>query len=91
MHHAHLATFYSLITNPAERGKGVAKQLFLKGIELLPERTEFLLLQVQTDNEPAKAMFSKLGFKEYGLLPKAFKRDGEYKDNVLMFRPRSLE
>ncbi len=90
MHHSHIATIYSLMVKPGQRGKGIATKLVKKAIELLPRETEILLLQTQCDNTAAQELFKKLGFEEYGYLPKAFKRDGKYKDNILMYRARAL-
>lgn len=86
MHHHHIARFYSLIVHPEHREKGIATLLLDEAIELLLDRIEMLLLQVQHDNKPAQKLFQKLGFKKYGYLPNAFKRNGEYKDNVLMYK-----
>jgi len=84
MHHSHLATFYSLIVDPGSRGKGIASRLVEEAIKALPPGIEILKIQIQHDNNPSLVLFEKLGFKEYGRLPRAFKRAGEYKDNVLL-------
>ncbi len=86
MHHAHVATLYSLIVKPSKRGKGIATKLVKKAVEMLPAETELLLLQTQHDNTTAQGFFKKLGFKEYGYLPKAFKRNNKYKDNILLYK-----
>ena len=42
-------------------------------------------LGVYSDNEPARAMYTKSGFKEYGMNPRAFKlTDGTYCDEIIM-------
>ena len=42
-------------------------------------------LGVFSDNEPAKALYQKCGFKEYGVNPRAFKlKDGTYRDEIIM-------
>ncbi len=86
MHHAHIATLYSLVVAPEARKQGIAKGLCRKAIESLPKSTEILLLEVQHDNKPAVSLFKGLGFKKYGRLKNAFKKNGEYKDNILMFK-----
>ncbi|MCX6802922.1 MAG: N-acetyltransferase [Candidatus Diapherotrites archaeon] len=84
--HAHLASIYSLAVDPAQRGKGIAQALVKEALKTLPERIEIVLVEVQHDNEPAKSLFAKAGFKQYGYLPNAFKQGGKYKDNILMQR-----
>lgn len=84
MHHEHIATIYSLIVDPSHRGKGIATKLIEHTIKKLPKRIEILLLQTQHDNTEAQSLFKKLGFEEYGYLHNAFKRNGQYKDNILM-------
>jgi len=76
-------TIADFLQRPGERGKGIATKLVERAVEMLPAKTELLLLQTQHDNATAQGFFKKLGFKEYGYLPKAFKRNGEYKDCCL--------
>ena len=42
-------------------------------------------LGVFSDNDRAKHMYEKMGFKEYGMNPRAFKlKDGTYRDEIIM-------
>jgi RimJ/RimL family protein N-acetyltransferase len=39
---------------------------------------------VVSDNQPARRLYERLGFLEYGLEKKALKQDGRYSDELLM-------
>ena len=42
-------------------------------------------LGVFSDNDRARALYKKFGFKEYGMNPRAFKlKDGTYRDEIIM-------
>ena len=42
-------------------------------------------LGVYSDNDRARHMYKKMGFKEYGMNPRAFKlQDGTYRDEIIM-------
>jgi len=42
-------------------------------------------LGVYSDNDRARHMYKKMGFKEYGMNPRAFKlKDGTYRDEIIM-------
>ena len=42
-------------------------------------------LGVFSDNDRARHMYKKMGFKEYGMNPRAFKlKDGTYRDEIIM-------
>lgn len=42
-------------------------------------------LGVFSDNDRARHMYTKMGFKEYGMNPRAFKlKDGTYRDEIIM-------
>ena len=42
-------------------------------------------LGVFSDNDIARHMYKKMGFKEYGMNPRAFKlKDGTYRDEIVM-------
>ena len=43
------------------------------------------ILGVYSDNDRARHMYKKMGFKEYGMNPRAFKlKDGTYRDEIIM-------
>ena len=42
-------------------------------------------LGVYSDYDRARHMYKKMGFKEYGMNPRAFKlKDGTYRDEIIM-------
>lgn len=42
-------------------------------------------LGVYSDNDRARHMYNKMGFREYGMNPRAFKlKDGTYRDEIIM-------
>ena len=47
---------------------------------------ELLWLQVYTVNKPAIHLYSKMGFKESGIVKNYFKQDGCYYDNMTMVK-----
>ncbi|MFA6492685.1 MAG: GNAT family N-acetyltransferase [Patescibacteria group bacterium] len=44
------------------------------------------ILRVFSDNEIAKKLYQKLGFKEYGNLPNGLYRKDKYSDNIEMYK-----
>ena len=84
--HEHITTLYSLIVDERQRGKGIAKAMMDYAFKHLPEGTEIVVLQVQHDNLAAQSLFDRFGFQRYGYLPKAFRKNGEYKDNILLHK-----
>ena len=47
---------------------------------------EILVLDVFDVNQPAKALYRKMGFKEVGRIPKGIHKDGRYMDLIRMTR-----
>lgn len=69
---------------PTARGKGVARTLCEGVIEIARRRVEILQLTVTATNEPARRLYSNLGFLEFGLERRARRVDDRYYDDVLM-------
>lgn len=71
------------------RGEGVGKILLqqlvlevkkqLKGVKIIT-------LEVFANNPVAMALYTKLGFREYGRLPQGIKHRGKYVDAILMYK-----
>ena len=58
----------NVAVHPDYRRRGIAEQLCLGLVEALKERgNHCLTLEVRASNEPAKALYEKLGFVQVGL------------------------
>lgn len=71
------------------RGQGLGQKIMeltiKESIKKMP-KLQIIDLEVFDKNIIGKNLYKKLGFIEYGLLPKALKRKGEYDDAVLMYK-----
>ncbi|WP_079529276.1 GNAT family N-acetyltransferase [Halobacillus hunanensis] len=82
---SHKASILAMYVHPECRGQGAGEMLlekaiqFAKGIGL-----EILQLSVVKDNLPAKKLYEKVGFREYGIEHKAIKIEDRYLDEILM-------
>jgi ribosomal protein S18 acetylase RimI-like enzyme len=81
---AHKALLVGMYVRPGARGAGVGRRLAETIIEFARPRVELIQLAVVSDNEPARRLYERLGFLEYGLEKKALKQDGRYSDELLM-------
>ncbi|MFH0773703.1 MAG: GNAT family N-acetyltransferase [bacterium] len=71
------------------RGKGIGTLLMRKTIEEGVKHIEglkIITLGVFGNNPIAKELYEKMGFKEYGLLPRGIRHKGEFVDHVWMYR-----
>jgi len=79
-------SLFSIIVHPEMRGKGVGKQI-LEEIKVRAKRdfaVSLLHLEVYRDN-PARRLYLKAGFEEYGVHSNFLKEeDGTYRDKILM-------
>jgi RimJ/RimL family protein N-acetyltransferase len=67
------------------RGKGAGTTLLKEMIRRCKGKFEILELEVFAGNQPARRLYEKFGFKEYGSRPNSVKRDGKYFDEKLMY------
>ena len=67
------------------RSRGIGKALLAAAIEECRKKFDSLELTVLTNNEPAIRLYSKFGFRKYGMRPSAIKRGGKYFDEHLMY------
>lgn len=76
----HKANILAMYVNPKIRGLGVGKELLTEAINKAKtiETIEKLNLTVVTTNEKAKKLYTKLGFKVFGLEEKALKISDTY-------------
>lgn len=82
----HKADICRVFVHPEARGRGVARQLLLELIRLVQSWTgmEQLRLAVNAANEPARRLYSSLGFEVYGTERESLKWNGVYYDEELM-------
>lgn len=71
------------------RGEGIGKilmELVIKESIRKMKDLKIIDLEVFGDNLIAQNLYKKLGFKEYGRLPKCLKRLGKFSDAILMYK-----
>jgi ribosomal protein S18 acetylase RimI-like enzyme len=89
---SHKATLVGMYVRPQARNRGVGRRLVEAVMEVARRRgVELLQLAVVSDNEPARRLYARLGFVEYGIEKKSLKQGGRYTDEVLMVKDFSLE
>lgn len=76
----HRANIFALYVTPNKQGLGVGKALIEEAINKAKtiEAIEKINLSVMANNEKAKNLYSKLGFKAYGFEENALKVNGVY-------------
>ncbi|MGC8645619.1 MAG: GNAT family N-acetyltransferase [Thermoplasmata archaeon] len=67
------------------RGRGLGKAMMHLLIDRSRGKFEILRLEVFTVNRAAIDLYRKLGFVEYGMMPRAIKRGSRYYDELLMY------
>lgn len=82
---SHAAEVHWLFVSPAYRCRGIAKTI-MQAVEeeAVDAAIECLELHVVADNRVAIGLYQSLGYKEYGILPKAVKQNGQYVDGIFM-------
>lgn len=71
------------------RGKGIGSLLMKYVIEQAIEnisQLEIVILGVFSNNQLARKMYKKFGFKEYSVLPKGVKLENTYVDHIEMYK-----
>jgi ribosomal protein S18 acetylase RimI-like enzyme len=81
---AHKGFLWGMYVRPSARGTGVGRRLVDSVLDVARQRVELIQLTVVRDNEPARRLYTSLGFLDYGLEKNALKQDGCYYDEVLM-------
>ena len=76
----------AMMVHPDRRDRGVGGQLIARALEKCVGKFEIVELTVMEKNLRAKHLYEKFGFVESGRCPNAFKRDGVYLDDLLMWR-----
>jgi ribosomal protein S18 acetylase RimI-like enzyme len=89
---SHKGMLVGMYVRPQARNRGVGRRLVEAVIEVACTRgVELLQLAVVSDNEPARRLYARLGFVEYGIEKKSLKQGGRDTDEVLMVKDFSLE
>ncbi len=86
---AHKGVLVGMYVQQEARGAGIGRRLAEAVIEYAQTRVEILQLTVVSSNQPARQLYRKLGFVEYGIEKNALKAGGCYWDDVLMAKPLS--
>jgi ribosomal protein S18 acetylase RimI-like enzyme len=81
---AHKGGLWGMYVRPAARRAGVGRRLVEAICNLGRQQVELIQLTVVRDNDPARRLYARLGFLEYGLEKNALKHGGRYYDEVLM-------
>jgi RimJ/RimL family protein N-acetyltransferase len=89
--HAHKGMLWGMYVRPEYRAAGVGRVLVEAIIDHARDHVEILQLLVVGDNAPARRLYARLGFVEYGIERRATKYRGHYHDDVLMALPFVVE
>jgi RimJ/RimL family protein N-acetyltransferase len=81
---AHKGLLWGMYVRPDARGAGVARRLVEAVIAYARPHVELIQLSVVVGNEPARRLYARLGFVEYGIEKNSLKYGGRYYDEILM-------
>lgn len=85
----HRASLLAMYVIPEKRGEGVGKALVAEAIKKAVEMEDIeqINLAVVTTNEPAKRLYTSLGFEVYGTEKRALKLNDTYvdEDHMVLF------
>jgi len=81
---AHKGLLWGMYVRPDARNAGVGRRLVEEVIDFARQRVELLQLSVVSDNDPARLLYTRLGFIEYGVEKNSLKQHGHYYDEILM-------
>jgi ribosomal protein S18 acetylase RimI-like enzyme len=84
---AHKGILWGMYVRPKARAGGIGRRLVHAVIEHARRQVEILQLSVVTTNEPARRLYAKFGFVEYGIEKNALQQGGRYWDEMLMAKP----
>jgi ribosomal protein S18 acetylase RimI-like enzyme len=80
----HKGVLWAMYVRPEARGSGLAAALVERLLTEARGVVEEVHLKVVTGNDAAVRLYTRLGFKQYGLEQRALKVGGRYYDEVLM-------
>lgn len=80
----HIGLLWGVYVAPTGRGSGIAAALV--GAVIAHARQHVLVLHadVGVDNQQARRLYEKLGFRSYGIQPKALRIDGVFHDEAML-------
>jgi ribosomal protein S18 acetylase RimI-like enzyme len=81
---AHKGMLVGMYVRPGARRAGIGRCLVEAVIDLARQHVELIQLSVVKENEPARRLYARLGFVEYGVELHALKQDHRYYDEILM-------
>ena len=81
---SHKGLLRAMYVRPTHRRSGAGRQLVQAVIATARQKVEQVQLAVVSDNQPALRLYQTLGFRQYGLEPRALKHNGIYSDEILM-------
>ena len=85
---SHVASL-ALSIDQSLRGQGLG-EIFMRAVlsesERMMEGLKIFKLTYKAPNVPAKALYEKIGFKTFGVLPRGTQHQGEYVDEVFMYK-----
>ena len=84
LENSHIGIFGILVAQ-RYRGKGIGMALMKATLNDAKKRFEMVKLGVFSNNATAIRAYRKLGFKNYGKIPRAIKRNERYIDETLMY------
>ena len=87
----HKGVLWGMYVRAAARKTGLGRRLAQAIIDHARDRVEILELRVVAGNEPARRLYARLGFVEYGIEKNSLKHDGRYWDEVLMAKPLTAD
>ena len=88
---AHKGVLVGMYVRPSARNLGLGRRLVETVIDHAKGHVEILQLSVVVGNKPARRLYKRLGFVEYGIEKRALKADGRYWDEVLMAKSLAPE
>ena len=88
---AHKGLLWGMYVRPDARNVGIGRRLVEAVIETARQRVELIQLSVVVGNEPARQLYARLGFVEYGIEKDSLKYNGKYCDEILMAKQLSPE
>jgi RimJ/RimL family protein N-acetyltransferase len=82
----HKAKLWGMYVRREARQYGIGECLVEAAVAYASDHVEQLQLAVVTVNEPARRLYAKAGFVEYGHQIHALKQGGQYHDDILMVK-----